>query len=165
MGAIDRAVDGRGCRYCTFGYAGVMTDLSEIKASDSEQHDLRTIDALVHSDNEVTLGVGDQHVTLPSSLVAVLQAATRALAAGDTLAVIAEHAEVSPAEAARLLGVSRQYIDRLIDHEVLPARRLPDSTYRRLPVRAVLAHAETKQRKRAAIERLTDDALALGVDY
>ena len=152
--------------YCTFGYDGVMTDLSEIKASDSEQHDLRTVDALVHGDIEqVTLGVGDKQVTLPSSLVAVMQAATRALAAGDTLAVIAEHAEVSPAEAARLLGVSRQYVDRLIDHDILPARRLPDSTYRRLPVRAVLAHAETKQRKRAAIEHLTNDALALGVDY
>ena len=48
-------------------------------------------------------------------------------------------AEVSPAEAAKLLGVTRQHVDRLIAVGAR-CRRLPESRYRKIPVSAVLAH-------------------------
>ncbi len=47
------------------------------------------------------------------SLVQVLAVAAESLRSGDTVAVLREDIEVSPAEAAKLLGVSRQYVDRL----------------------------------------------------
>jgi excisionase family DNA binding protein len=81
------------------------------------------------------------------------------------VAVVSDEAEVSPAEAAKLLGVSRQYVDRLIASGALPARRLPHSSYRKIPARAVLAHRATRERKRAGIRAAVDDAIAAGLEY
>ncbi len=109
--------------------------------------------------------IGGETVELPRSLVKVLFAAADALEDGDTLALVNEEAEVSPAQAARLLGVSRQYVDRLVANGVLEARRLPGSSYRRIPAKAVLAHRETKKAKRAGIRAIVDSALDAGLDY
>jgi len=59
-------------------------------------------------------------------------------------------AEVSPADAAGLLGVTRQYVDRLIAMDALPVRRLPGSRYRKIPVVAVLALRAGEPRLRAS---------------
>jgi excisionase family DNA binding protein len=78
--------------------------------------------------------------------------------AGDSVAIVSQQAEVSPAQAAKLLGVSREYVDRLIDADVLPCRRVANSSYRRIPVRAVIDHRTTRDPKRAAIESIIEDA-------
>lgn len=85
--------------------------------------------------------------------------------AGDSEVVVSEDAEVSPAEAAQLLGVSRQYVDRLVANGVLPARHLPHSRYRRIPVRALLAHKATKDAKRAGIGSILNAAEQAGPSY
>ncbi len=106
-----------------------------------------------------------EQVELPPSLVEALLAAADSLDAGDSVAIISQEAEVSPAQAAKLLGVSRQYVDRLVETEVLPWRRLTNSSYRRIPVRAVLELCRTKERKRTGITSIIDDALAAGLPY
>ena len=83
---------------------------------------------------------GRESVELPASLAQLVAAAGEALAGDGPVAIVSADAEVSPAEAAKLLGVTRQYVDRLIAGGALPARRLPGSRYRKIPVRAVLAH-------------------------
>jgi excisionase family DNA binding protein len=88
-----------------------------------------------------------------------------ALGGGDVVALVSEEAEVSPAEAARLLGVSRQYVDRLVATGVLPIRRLPQSRYRKIPARAVLAHKVAKDAKRSAITALVAAADDAGLEY
>lgn len=119
------------------------------------------------SDGEtpVRIVVGDESVELPPSLVRLLTVGTDALRGGDAIALVIEEAEVSPSEAARLLGVSRQYVDRLVATEVLPARRLPHSRYRKIPVRAVLAHRAAKDRKRSAITDIVDAAAEARLEY
>lgn len=106
-----------------------------------------------------------EQVELPPSLVEALLAAADSLDAGDSVAIISQEAEVSPAQAAKLLGVSRQYVDRLVETEVLPWRRLTNSSYRRIPVRAVPELCRTKERKRIGITSIIDDALAAGLPY
>lgn len=76
-----------------------------------------------------------------------------------------EPGDVSPAEAAKLLGVSRQYVDRLIGNGVLPARQLPHGHYRKIPVRAVLAHRVAKDAKRRGIASILQAADEAGVRY
>ena len=44
---------------------------------------------------------------------------------------------ITPAAAGRLLGVSRQFVDRLVEAGQLPVTRLPHSTHRRIPVAAL----------------------------
>jgi excisionase family DNA binding protein len=140
--------------------------VSEITAKKSERADLRALAASLMGDaSEATLVVDGRVLRVPSSIVSVLRAAAGPLQSGETVAIINEETEVSPAQAARLLGVTRQYVDRLMENDLLPFRRLPGSRYRRLPVRAVLAFAATRERKRAGIERVVEGAIAAGLEY
>ena len=111
------------------------------------------------------VAVGGDVVELPRSLIRLLVAGADALGDGDSVALVSEESELSPAEAARVLGVSRQYVDRLVATGVLPARRLPQSRYRRIPARAVLAHRTSKEAKRAGIAAILEAADGAGLDY
>ncbi len=140
--------------------------LAEVHAAESERRQLRAVRALVgEAPSRVRVRVGDQDLELPRSLVRVLVAAADMLDDGDAVAIVPEEAELSPAQAARLLGVSRQYVDRLVSTDVLPARRLPCSSYRKIPVRAVLAHEQSRARKREGIRQIVEQATAAGLEY
>ena len=140
--------------------------IAEIRAKAAERKTLRALRSLVDEPGaEVTVTVGNEVVVLPRSLVELLRVAAGALEEGESVAVVSDEAEVTPAEAAKLLGVSRQYVDRLIASGVLPVRRLPGSSYRKIPARAVLAHRATRERKRAGIRAVVDGAVAAGVEY
>lgn len=64
--------------------------------------------------------------------------------------------EMTPAEAAQILGVTRQFVDRLCEDEVLPFRRLPNSSYRRIRVLDVLDLAAERQQMRAGCDAIRD---------
>jgi excisionase family DNA binding protein len=140
--------------------------IAEIKAESAERTGLRAVRSLVDDPEAVvTVAVGDETVALPRSLVELLRVAADALVDGDSVAMVSDEAEVTPTEAAKLLGVSRQYVDRLVASGVLPVRRLPGSSYRRIPARAVLAQRATRERKRAGIRAVVDGAVAAGHKY
>jgi excisionase family DNA binding protein len=143
-----------------------MTAVAEINANVDEQRRVHAVLELVGSGTEMVLvEVGGEQVELPPSLVKAVLAAADSLDAGDSVAIMRQEGEVSPAQAAKLLGVSRQYVDRLVEADVLPSRRLPNSSYRRIPVRAVIEYRTTSEHKRAGITALVDDALAAGLPY
>jgi excisionase family DNA binding protein len=142
----------------------------EISTKDDERSRVSAVSALVVdpktlADRPVRVRVGDTEVELPGSLVEVLSAAAELLARGDTVAIVGEQSEVSPAQAARLLGVSRQYVDRLLAEGELPVRRLPGSSYRKVPISAVLAYREARESKREGIRRIVDEGAAAGIAY
>jgi hypothetical protein len=140
--------------------------VSEIQADAAEHGRVHAVLQLVSgADQKVVVGVGGEQVELPPSLVEALLAAADSLDAGDSVSIMSQTAEVSPAQAAKLLGVSRQYVDRLVEAEVLPSRRVTNSSYRRIPVRAVLARRAVSERKRAGINAIIDDAVASGLPY
>lgn len=66
-----------------------------------------------------------------------------------TLATI-PGADLTPAQAGAVLGVSRQFIDRLIAQGRLRCQRLPGSSHRRIPADEVSRFAETRDESRAA---------------
>jgi len=76
------------------------------------------------------------------------------VAKGEHLIVLRPDQEVTPAGAADLLGVSRQFVDRLLADGVLEFRRLPDSKHRRIRVGDVLALAEERDRRRQGAEAI-----------
>ena len=86
------------------------------------------------------------------------------VAAGETVIVLRAEDEVTPAEAARILGVTRQYVDRLCEDEVLAFRRLPGSSHRRIRVADVIEVRDERQRLRdghaALLAVLADAGLA-----
>jgi excisionase family DNA binding protein len=140
--------------------------VSEIQAEPGERERLaEVVQMIVEARSTVTVRVDDHQVELPSVLVRLLVAGAGPLGEGDSVAVVSEEAEISPAQAAQLLGVSRQYVDRLVADSVLPARRLPHSRYRKIPVRAVLAHKAAKGAKRDGIASIVDAAEQAGLAY
>jgi len=87
------------------------------------------------------------------------------VAGGEHLVVLRPDREVTPAGAADLLGVTRQFVDRLLTDGVLQFRRLPDSRHRRIRVGDVLALAEERERRRQgadAIRSVLDQPTAQG---
>ncbi|MGI8756261.1 MAG: helix-turn-helix domain-containing protein [Acidimicrobiales bacterium] len=140
--------------------------VSEIQAAASEADRLTAVVDMITADQRtVRLLVGLDEAELPQSLVRLLVAGAEALRTGDSLVLVRQEEEVSPAEAAKLLGVSRQYVDRLVANGVLPARQLPHSRYRKIPARAVLAHCASKRSKRAGVASILEAADETGVPY
>jgi len=76
------------------------------------------------------------------------------VASGTKIIVLRSDDEVTPAQAARMLGVSRQFVDRLCEDEVLAFRRLPGSRHRRVRVQDVLDVGAERERRRAGGDAL-----------
>lgn len=83
---------------------------------------------------------------------------------GEQIVVLRADEEVTPAEAACMIGVTRQFVDRLCEDGVLPYRRLPSSRHRRIRVADVVAVIEERDRLRhghaALVDALTEAGLA-----
>lgn len=92
----------------------------------------RTLPTLVSDDGS--------SIRLTRGLTKVLRAAAEAMAEGQAVTVLPSDAELTPAEAAELLGVSRPYVVRLLDNGTMPSERLPGSTHRRVRLADVLAY-------------------------
>lgn len=82
-----------------------------------------------------------------------VEAAVRSMlddvAGGARVVMLRADDEVTPAEAAELFGVSRQFVDRLCEDGVLAFRRLPGSRHRRIRVQDVLDVAAEREQRRA----------------
>jgi len=76
------------------------------------------------------------------------------VAHGARVVVLRAEDEVTPAQAADILGVSRQFVDRLCEDDVLAFRRLPGSRHRRIRVQDVLDVAAEREQLRAGGEAI-----------
>lgn len=72
-----------------------------------------------------------------------------AVADGARIVVLRADDEVTPTEAAKLMGVTRQFVDRLCEDGVLAFRRLPNSRHRRIRVEDVLEVASEREQRQA----------------
>lgn len=85
-----------------------------------------------------------------------VEAAVRAMlddvAQGARVVVLRAEDEVTPAEAAEILGVTRQFVDRLCEDGALPFRRLPGSRHRRIRVQDAVDLATEREQRRSGAE-------------
>lgn len=70
------------------------------------------------------------------------------VAHGARVLVLRAEDEVTPAQAADILGVTRQFVDRLCEEGVLAFRRLPSSRHRRIRVQDVIDVAAEREQRR-----------------
>lgn len=87
------------------------------------------------------------------------------IASGDEVVLLRGESELSPAEAGELLGISRQFVDRLIDTGQLPARRLPGSRHRRLRVADIVTFAKERDDRQGLIAAAVNALVDNGADY
>jgi excisionase family DNA binding protein len=98
-------------------------------------------------------------------VAAVAERLVRDIAAGRHPVYVTAEDDVSPAEAARILGVSRQFVDRLLLSGRLAFAHKPGSTHRTIRVAAVEQFANERSRKRTNTDRAIDALLDGGLDY
>ena len=98
----------------------------------------------------------DQIVRLPLKAAALLETALGHLFQGDRVAVLAEDQELSPNDAADILGISRPLVVHRMDVGDLPFRYV--GKHRRTKLRDVLALKTRIDAQQAAMEALAEDA-------
>ena len=105
----------------------------------------------------------DQVVQLPSKAAALLEAALRRLLQGERVAVLAEDQELSPNDAADILGISRPLVVHRMDVGDLPFRYV--GKHRRARLRDVLALKTKLDAQQKAMQALAEDAEDLKQRY
>ncbi|MCL2736983.1 MAG: helix-turn-helix domain-containing protein [Propionibacteriaceae bacterium] len=70
------------------------------------------------------------------------------IAEGSRVVVMRTEDEVTPTQAADMIGVTRQFVDRLCADGVLPYRHLPGSKHRRIRVQDVVDLASERESRR-----------------
>lgn len=112
----------------------------------------------------VTLQIAGKSIAVPAGVVAVLGEIIRRMAEGKAVAVVPLEEEVSPQEAAELLGVSRPYAAKLFDKGAIPSRKV--GTHRRAVIGDVLAYRQREKEARLrALDELSEESQQLGMGY
>lgn len=106
----------------------------------------------------LVVGSDQQPLELPTAIYRTLVGAVQILSRGDAIAMGAVHHQLTTTEAANLLGVSRQYLIRLIDRGELPHELV--GRHRRLRLGDILAYKgrRTIERQKALDELTRLDA-------
>lgn len=99
----------------------------------------------------VAVDAAGARVDLPEGLSGLLRRASEELAAGHNVTVLRSDEVLTTTEAAEVLGVSRQYLVRLLDEGVIPSETLPGSQHRRLLLADVLAFQVDRDRRRGGV--------------
>lgn len=106
-------------------------------------------------------GPDDHPIELPESLYRTLRDAVKILLQGSAVAISPLQRRLSTTEAGDLLGVSRQYLTRLIDRGDLPCELI--GRHRRILLSDVLEYKRKRNAaRRAALEELTAEAAEMG---
>jgi hypothetical protein len=98
----------------------------------------------------------NQVVRLPPKAAALLEAALGHLLQGERVAVLAEDQELSPNDAADILGISRPLVVHRMDVGDLPFRYV--GKHRRTKLKDVLTLKTKMDEQRQAMEALIEDA-------
>ena len=106
----------------------------------------------------------DQPLELPSGAVALLMEILEAMAAGRGLTLIPENAELTSVQAADVLNVSRPFLIKLLEDNVLPHRKV--GKHRRVRMEDVMAYkAKIDREREAVLDQLAREAQEQGSGY
>lgn len=106
----------------------------------------------------------DKPLELPAGAVALLMEILQAIAAGRGVTVIPENAELTSVQAAEVLNVSRPFLIKLLDDNVLPHRKV--GKHRRIRMEDVMAYRSKIDRDREAVlDQLAREAQDMGMGY
>ena len=105
----------------------------------------------------------DQTISLPAGATTLIKLLLGHLSQGERVAVLTEDQELSPNDAASILGISRPLVVHRMEIGDLPFRYV--GKHRRTLLKDVLALKTRMDAQRAAMEELADDAEDLNRRY
>jgi len=141
--------------------------LQFVELSDSDRKETGRLGKLGKGDQiEVHIkrrGGDDQTLSLPTNAASLVESLLGHLSQGERVAVLTEDQELSPNDAASILGISRPLVVHRMDIGDLPFRYV--GKHRRATLRDVLALKIKIDAQRAAMEALADDSEDLKRHY
>lgn len=146
----------------------LLADAVRIEASADERASATLlVDAIGAPTTQVFSLLLDDGTAVPLSpgLINLLRTSVGELAGGHAVTVLPSETELTPAETAELLGLSRPFVVRLLDGGEIPSHHLPNSRHRRIKLSDVLAFQAQRDRRRAGRQRLNDIVEAAGLPY
>lgn len=138
-----------------------MAVADEVVASPDAQDAARRLTAL--EGDLVAVDAGGSRVDLPEGLSGLLRRASEEIAAGHNVTVLRSDEVLTTTEAAEVLGISRQFLVRLLDDGVIPSETLPGSRHRRLLLADVVAFQVERDRRRAGLAAFREAVTAAGL--
>lgn len=106
----------------------------------------------------------DQPLELPTGAVELLMDILEAMAAGRGVTLIPENAELTTVQAAEILNVSRPFLIRLLDENVIPHRKV--GKHRRIRMEDVMAYkARIDSDREAVLDQLAAEAQEQDMGY
>lgn len=133
---------------------------------EAEQGLRRLLDSSMDLESAIEIHVQGQseHVVLPRSVVRLLGAILEANAKGDSVTILPSAAELTPNQAADILGVSRPYLIKLLDEGQIPFRYV--GSHRRIRVEELSRYRKREEeRQLKVLAELQDEAQRLGMGY
>jgi excisionase family DNA binding protein len=104
-------------------------------------------------------------ITSRSDIASLVRELEQAVEKGPVTLGVIPRADLTPTEAGTMLGVSRQFVDRLISQGQLSCVRLPGSTHRRIPTEEVARFQKDRARRRSAHAKAVRKLDATGVPW
>lgn len=103
-----------------------------------------------------------REVRLPQAVFDVLLHVAREMSQGRSIVLMPEDEDFTTQAAADFLGMSRQYLVRLLDEKKLPSHKV--GTHRRVRLKDLRAYAAFRNKdRRAILDGLFDEAKAAGL--
>jgi excisionase family DNA binding protein len=102
-------------------------------------------------------------VELPAAVLAAIGMVLARVVESDDVMLVNKEAELTPEQAARILGISRPLVYHRMDSGRLPYREV--GTHRRVLVRDVLALKQFEENRRRASRELAEDTDDLETNY
>lgn len=122
--------------------------------------------ALDRNEQPAFLKVGDDEpVELPPVVARMLSEAMTDLAESGRVVVAEADQDLTPRQAAEVLGLSRTFVDRLLKDGTIPSHRLPDSRHQRIRFADVMAFQNERERRRKGVNSIVEEALDAGLEY
>jgi excisionase family DNA binding protein len=131
------------------------SDPVPLAISESDQRDVRALYEKFAKSQAKLVGPDGKGQRLPESLYAFLAQLIADLQAGKSVSIVQSEATLTTVEAANMLGVSRQFLVKLLDAGQIPHHKV--GTHRRIYVRDLLNYkAERDGRRRKALDDLVE---------
>jgi len=132
-----------------------------VSIAESEEEQVRELAQMMIRQRAALVGPGDQRHEIPDSVYRLLLNVLKIMQEGIAVSIVPQMQELSTQRAANLLGVSRQFLVRLLDEEKLPFHRT--GTHRRVYLKDVLEFRKRRdQQRKESIEKIAKEEVAQG---
>jgi excisionase family DNA binding protein len=120
-----------------------------LATSGADRQQVRDLYRKIQRSRAKLVGPDGKTQSLPVSLHDFLAKLTAGLREGQSVAIIQNDAQLTTVEAARMLGVSRQFLVKVLERGEIPHHKI--GTHRRVYVRDLLAYKARRDSKRHQI--------------